>query len=129
VGPATPDHTIYTKRLPAFVSTESDPAKLATDVEAGVARFVEDYTRYFEAHAFDGAELTDPWPRVVLVPGLGMFTAGKDRRKPLESASKDLGLALSLIGEITGHAGKLEVLDQDGRPMGYRGGYDHFRAT
>ena len=43
-------------------------------------RFVEDYTRYFEAHKFEGAELLDPLPRVVLVPGLGMFTAGKDRR-------------------------------------------------
>src|SRR5262249_60160605 len=27
-----------------------------------------------------GAELGDPFPRVVLVPGLGMFTSGKDRR-------------------------------------------------
>jgi rhamnulose-1-phosphate aldolase/alcohol dehydrogenase len=80
VGPATPDHTIYTKRLPAFVATDGDPAKLPADVEAGVGRFVEDYTRYFEAHRFEGAELLDPLPRVVLAPGLGMFTAGKDRR-------------------------------------------------
>src|SRR6185436_4093190 len=74
------DHTIYTKRLPAYVATDGDPAKLGTDVEAGVGRFVEEYTRYFEAHRFEGAELLDPLPRVVLVPGLGMFTAGKDSR-------------------------------------------------
>ena len=80
VGPATPDHTIYTKRLPAYVATEGDPAKLDADVDAGVTRFVEEYTRYFDAHTFEGAELLDPLPRVVLVPGLGMFTAGKDRR-------------------------------------------------
>jgi rhamnulose-1-phosphate aldolase/alcohol dehydrogenase len=80
VGPATPDHTIYTKRLPAYVATGGDPATLAADVDAGVDRFVEDYTRYFDAHTFEGAELLDPLPRVVLVPGLGMFTAGKDRR-------------------------------------------------
>jgi rhamnulose-1-phosphate aldolase/alcohol dehydrogenase len=80
VGPATPDHTIYTKRLPAYVATDGRRASLAADVAAGVTRFVEDYTRYFEAHKFEGAELLDPMPRVVLVPGLGMFTAGKDAR-------------------------------------------------
>jgi rhamnulose-1-phosphate aldolase/alcohol dehydrogenase len=80
VGPATPDHTIYTKRLPAYVATDGDPATLAVDVEAGVKRFVDEYTRYFEAHNREGATLLDPMPRVVLVPGLGMFTAGKDRR-------------------------------------------------
>ncbi len=57
-----------------------DPAALAQAIEQSVARYAEDYTRYFEAHRFAGAELLDPLPRVVLVPGLGMFTAGKDRR-------------------------------------------------
>jgi rhamnulose-1-phosphate aldolase/alcohol dehydrogenase len=80
VGPATPDHTIYSKRLPCFVDTDGRPERLVADVEASVDRFVEAYTRYFEAHRFEGAELLDPFPRVVLVPGLGMFTAGKDRR-------------------------------------------------
>ena len=80
VGPATPDHTIYTKRLPCYVATQGDPARLAADVETAVGKFVEEYTRYFEMHRVDGAELTDPLPRVVLVPGLGMFTAGKDKR-------------------------------------------------
>ncbi|MBM4441734.1 MAG: bifunctional rhamnulose-1-phosphate aldolase/short-chain dehydrogenase [Candidatus Rokubacteria bacterium] len=80
VGPATPDHTIYTKRLPAYVETDGAPTRLAADVKAGVEKFVGEYTRYFEAHRQEGAELTDPMPRVVLVPGLGMFTAGKDTR-------------------------------------------------
>jgi thiamine-monophosphate kinase len=57
-----------------------------------------------------------------------LFTAGKDRRALLEAVSKDLGLSLSLIGEITGPAGKLVVLDGDGNPMSHRGGYEHFRA-
>src|SRR5439155_315901 len=49
-------------------------------IEAAVERFVADYTRYFDANRFEGAELGDPRPRVVLAPGLGMFTAGRDRR-------------------------------------------------
>ncbi|MBI4635432.1 MAG: class II aldolase/adducin family protein, partial [Candidatus Rokubacteria bacterium] len=77
VGPATPDHTIYTKRLPCFVGADraDDFDTLAAAVERSVDEFVEAYTRYFEAHRFEGAELVDPLPRVVLVPGLGMFTA------------------------------------------------------
>jgi rhamnulose-1-phosphate aldolase/alcohol dehydrogenase len=84
VGPATPDHTIYTKRLPAFVDAEAgdlrDGERLWAAVARGVDAFVEAYTAYVEAHRGDGAELTDPLPRVVLVPGVGMFAAGRDRR-------------------------------------------------
>jgi rhamnulose-1-phosphate aldolase/alcohol dehydrogenase len=82
VGPATPDHTIYTKRLPCFVATDrvDDPEALWSAVERSLEGFVKDYTEYFEAHRFDGAALLDPLPRVVLVPGVGMFTAGRDRR-------------------------------------------------
>ncbi|MBI4269263.1 MAG: bifunctional rhamnulose-1-phosphate aldolase/short-chain dehydrogenase [Candidatus Rokubacteria bacterium] len=73
VGPATPDHTIYTKRLPCVVAPDGS-------VEEAVAAFARDYTRYFETHRSEGTALGDPLPRVVLVPGLGMFTAGRDRR-------------------------------------------------
>jgi len=45
-----------------------------------VSRFVTDYTAYFDAHQRGGATLIDPFPRVVVVAGLGLFTAGKDRR-------------------------------------------------
>jgi rhamnulose-1-phosphate aldolase/alcohol dehydrogenase len=82
VGPATPDHTIYTKRLACFVPLDEpgDPARTLTAIEAGLAGFERGYTAYFDQHRFAGAELLDPLPRVVLVPGLGMFTAGRDRR-------------------------------------------------
>ncbi len=82
IGPATPDHTIHTKRLPCFVPAErpGDPERLKEAVRTAVDRFVQDYTRYFESHRFEGVSLLDPFPRVVLVPGLGMFTMGKDKR-------------------------------------------------
>ena len=79
VGPVTPDHTIYTKRLACFVETDGS-GDLAAQIERSIERFVSEYTRYFDEHRFEGAELADPLPRVVLVPGLGMFTAGGDRR-------------------------------------------------
>jgi rhamnulose-1-phosphate aldolase/alcohol dehydrogenase len=97
IGPATPDHTIYSKRLACFVPLR-DPASPTAVVEAlkgAIPRFVQDYTAYFEAHRHgelmrpgsSGASapaatptLTDPYPRVVLLAGLGMFTSGKDAR-------------------------------------------------
>lgn len=82
VGPATPDHTIFTKRLPCFAraADPADPAAVKAGIAAAVERFVADYTAYFEAHRSGDATLTDPFPRVIVVGGLGMFTAGKDRR-------------------------------------------------
>jgi rhamnulose-1-phosphate aldolase/alcohol dehydrogenase len=82
IGPATPDHTIYTKRVPCVVALEGVPTgeALAASMLRSVDRFVAEYTRYFDENRFEGAELGDPLPRVVLVPGLGMFTAGRDRR-------------------------------------------------
>jgi len=88
VGPATPDHTIHTKRLPLFVAVE-DPADLDGLTEAvrdQVEAFAGAYTEYFEAHRFPGAALLDPYPRVILIPGLGMFTTGKDARAALIAA-------------------------------------------
>jgi rhamnulose-1-phosphate aldolase/alcohol dehydrogenase len=82
VGPATPDHTLYTKRLPCFVPVDrpEDAGAVTRAVRTAVERFAADYTAYVDAHNRDGAALTDPFPRVIAVAGLGMFTAGKDRR-------------------------------------------------
>ena len=83
VGPATPDHTIYTKRLPCFAPVDDprDPGKVAQAITSAVERFVADYTAYFNTGNAGGtAALTDPFPRVVTVAGLGMFTTGKDKR-------------------------------------------------
>jgi rhamnulose-1-phosphate aldolase/alcohol dehydrogenase len=82
VGPATPDHTIYTKRLPCFVALDDagEAAATWTAIERSIETFVRDYTAYVDAHRDPSLQLTDPLPRVVLVPGLGMFTAGRDAR-------------------------------------------------
>ena len=82
IGPATPDHTIYTKRLPCFVPVDrpADAEAVKAALGAAVAGFAADYAAYFDAHNRQGATLTDPYPRVIVIAGLGMFTAGKDRR-------------------------------------------------
>ena len=82
VGPATPDHTIYTRRLPCYVDVVAgvDGTRLSLAIAQSLEAFARDYTAYVDAHRPPDLRLSDPSPRVVLVPGLGMFTAGRDRR-------------------------------------------------
>ncbi len=72
IGPATPDHLLYTKRHPLFLHG-------AEEIGPSLSRYVEQYTAYYNAHPGEFAML-DPSPRVVLLPGVGMWTAGKDAR-------------------------------------------------
>jgi rhamnose utilization protein RhaD (predicted bifunctional aldolase and dehydrogenase)/NAD(P)-dependent dehydrogenase (short-subunit alcohol dehydrogenase family) len=97
VGPATPDHMIHTKLRPLYVPWDA-PADLAA-AEAALRRawevYAADYTAYVEAGGRSGgleaaaggrvppallAEAAAPRPRVVLLPGVGMVTIGKDAR-------------------------------------------------
>jgi len=81
VGTVTPDHAIRTKPLPVVL-----PSPAATGIDAWKAaagRAVEDYRAayrsYFERHnpRHGGAKrMLDTSPRVVLVPGVGLFAAG-----------------------------------------------------
>jgi rhamnulose-1-phosphate aldolase/alcohol dehydrogenase len=82
IGPATPDHTIYAKRLPCYVDATGaeGPEALFGSIERSIEDFVAGYTRYFEDHRFEALSCSIRCREVVLVPGLGMFTAGKDRR-------------------------------------------------
>jgi rhamnulose-1-phosphate aldolase/alcohol dehydrogenase len=72
IGAATPDHLLYTKRFPLFVGEGEDPRD-------AMRRYVERYAAWYAAHPSEFAML-DPNPRVVLMPGAGMWTAGKDAR-------------------------------------------------
>ena len=84
-GVATPDHTIRTKNYPLIVPAPEagrlDPFKEA--VHQAVARFVAEYHAYFARHNArqdpPKREL-DPMPRVILVPGLGLFGLGRSAR-------------------------------------------------
>src|SRR5438132_771931 len=121
IGPATPDHTIYAKRLPCFVDAngaEDSPALFGA-IERSIEGFIAGYTRYFEENRFEGAQLVDPRPRVVLVPGLGMFTAGKDRRTDEIVAAIGAGRALGLEMDVTREASVRAAFEET--VLGYGG--------
>jgi rhamnose utilization protein RhaD (predicted bifunctional aldolase and dehydrogenase)/NAD(P)-dependent dehydrogenase (short-subunit alcohol dehydrogenase family) len=64
-GVATPDHVIWTKRVPL----------LGRDV----ATYAKDYQAYFDEYSVGRSlQMLDPAPRVVLDPKFGMVTAGPD---------------------------------------------------
>ncbi|MGI8549416.1 MAG: bifunctional rhamnulose-1-phosphate aldolase/short-chain dehydrogenase [Dehalococcoidia bacterium] len=80
IGPATPDHLLNTKRLPVFVRVP-DPTNLdQLTIALGDAldTYARDYAAYVERHNEQGAEQLPAEPRVMLVSGLGMWTAGRD---------------------------------------------------
>jgi len=87
-GPVTPDHVIRTKPRPLILPAP-DAARLgafATAARKAVERYQADYQRYFARHnarAVPKKRPLDPMPRVILVPGVGVFGVGataKDAR-------------------------------------------------
>ena len=106
-GAACPDHLVHTKHRPLFVDwdpTSESVEELCARVRGGVDAYARDYTQYFAANAQDGETMLDPYPRIVLIPGLGMVTTGKD----LKSAGVASGLYHRAIADIA----SAEALDR-----------------
>lgn len=84
-GTVTPDHSIRTKPVPLIVPAPDarDMAAFRAGAEAAMAKFEADYHAYFARQnpkqAVPRTEL-DPAPRVILVPGLGLFGIGKTEK-------------------------------------------------
>jgi len=93
IGAACPDHLVHTKPWPMLVNwtPEQDLPALEDALRSGLAEYTLRYQSYLDANA--GADLdpdatapilraadvtADPHPRIILIPGIGMFTTGKD---------------------------------------------------
>jgi len=102
VGVVTPDHTIRTKNWPlvAPAPAAGELGRFADGVKAAVVAFVARYHDYFarnNARAEPKKTALDPLPRVVLVPGLGLFGAGKTKKDAQIAAD----IAANTIAVIT----------------------------
>jgi rhamnose utilization protein RhaD (predicted bifunctional aldolase and dehydrogenase)/NAD(P)-dependent dehydrogenase (short-subunit alcohol dehydrogenase family) len=101
-GVATPDHTIRTKNHPLIVMPpeRGQLDQFAQSVEGAVEQFVAEYHAYFARHnaasAVQKREL-DPIPRVILVPGVGLFGLGRSTRDAAIAAD----LAESWVRTVT----------------------------
>lgn len=84
-GVVTPDNIIRIKNKPLIVAAP-EAGKLdhfATDTRKRVATFMADYERMFQRNdkrVGGGRKMLEPTPRLVLVPGLGLFGLGTTRQ-------------------------------------------------
>lgn len=93
IGAACPDHLVHTKPWPLLVDwmPGQDSEALVASLREGVTVYVAKYRRYLEANEQQNLDpdaavsvyrasdaVSDPHPRVILIPGVGMFTTGKD---------------------------------------------------
>ena len=102
VGTVTPDHAIRTKPLPVVLPAPSagDLTAWTGRARAAVDAYREAYAAYFERHnpRYGGTKrMLDPSPRVVLVPGVGLFASGRDARAAAAAAD----LAETTVDVIT----------------------------
>jgi NADP-dependent 3-hydroxy acid dehydrogenase YdfG len=85
LGTSCPDHFLRTRICPMFVPWEasSEPvAVLEQRLQQQAQRYRESYVSYYQSFA-DGASppLRDANPSVVVIPGLGVFGFGRDKRE------------------------------------------------
>ncbi|MBI4160961.1 MAG: SDR family NAD(P)-dependent oxidoreductase, partial [Acidobacteria bacterium] len=88
-GMATPDHILLAGRRPLWIETDFG-APQAKWIEAARVQLEDCRREYLEYHgrnARGGEESIRDWAKVVLVPGLGMITAGRDRAGALAAAA------------------------------------------
>ena len=85
LGTSCPDHFLRTRVCPLFVNW--DPAKqdvsaLKAGIERQVLEYRAGYKKYYEEFASSTSpKLRDSNPSVVIVPGLGLFGFGKNKKE------------------------------------------------
>ena len=82
IGPATPDHLIHTKRKPLWleVADPEDTAAVIERLRQGMAEYAEEYAAWYQENTTGDDSMLDPYPRVILLPGVGMWTTGREAR-------------------------------------------------
>ena len=101
-GVVTPDHNIRIKNRPLVVTApeEGALADFGASVRAAVASYADRYREYFtrnNARVGGIKTMLDPMPRVVLVPGLGLFGLGRSKKDARIAAD----LAEAAVATIT----------------------------
>ena len=82
LGTSCPDHFIRTKIRPMLVkwNPSGEPAELKELIEMALEAYRVEYAEYYKKHALpDSPAVRDASPTVVLVPGVGMFSFGKNK--------------------------------------------------
>jgi rhamnose utilization protein RhaD (predicted bifunctional aldolase and dehydrogenase)/NAD(P)-dependent dehydrogenase (short-subunit alcohol dehydrogenase family) len=85
LGTSCPDHFLRTRVCPFFVSwdpAKDDASALKARIQAEVVEYRAAYKKYYDAWASnDSPKLRDSNPSVVVIPGLGLFGFGKNKKE------------------------------------------------
>jgi rhamnose utilization protein RhaD (predicted bifunctional aldolase and dehydrogenase)/NAD(P)-dependent dehydrogenase (short-subunit alcohol dehydrogenase family) len=82
LGTSCPDHFIRTKIRPMFVDWDpsGDAGKILTAAKTAMEKYRSEYASYYQEHALkDSPAMRHANPTVVLIPGIGMFSFGKNK--------------------------------------------------
>jgi rhamnose utilization protein RhaD (predicted bifunctional aldolase and dehydrogenase)/NAD(P)-dependent dehydrogenase (short-subunit alcohol dehydrogenase family) len=82
LGTSCPDHFIRTKIRPLFIDWDQagDAAQIQSAAKAALEKYRSEYADYYKQHALkDSPAMRHANPTVVLVPGVGMFSFGKNK--------------------------------------------------
>jgi rhamnulose-1-phosphate aldolase/alcohol dehydrogenase len=89
LGTSCPDHFLRTKVKPLVLDLKPDASldKVTARVAELHAVYRADYQGYYDRNAVSAGSANEPWPAirgadplVILVPGIGMFSYGKDKQ-------------------------------------------------
>src|SRR5689334_17282415 len=85
LGTSCPDHFLRTRVCPWFLNWDSakeDVSDLKRRIQSDVSNYRSAYKKYYEEWAAtDSPKLRDSNPSVVVVPGLGLFGFGKNKKE------------------------------------------------
>lgn len=85
LGTSCPDHFLRTRVCPWFVAWDSakeDETTLKSRIQTEIVQYRTAYKNYYEEWATpDSPKLRDSNPSVVVVPGLGLFGFGKNKKE------------------------------------------------
>lgn len=90
VGAACLDHLVSTKITPYFASWKPKGGtreELRKELVLAAEKYRQDYEAYFKRwNTDDQMKRDDPYPRIFLVPGIGMVTTGKTKEVAIASS-------------------------------------------
>jgi len=112
MGTSCPDHFLRTRISPLYVrwKPEEGLPALKQQIADRLVSYREDYGKYYKAHAEkDSPALRDSNPSVVVIPGIGLFGFGKDKREARITSE-------FFVNAIHVMAGANALEDADARP-------------
>ena len=118
-GPVTPDHVIRTKPWPLILPTpRAGQGGFRDAASRAIAVYQDKYRAYFARHNKGDKKALDPVPRVVLVPGVGLFGVGASAKDAAVVA--DLAeTAMGVISAVEREAPFKSITEQDMFDMEY----------